>query len=158
MNALSDEEVFVLGTVRLNLIHAINHPAVSDTVESLKSAERGLRMLGQAFNFLAKCNEVATTFTKSGLIMFKGRQVVTLCANHMSYTPSKPIQRPSDNTIYCMGELVSMSRWIRFEFGSCSELCIPALVIVNNLFANGVEKEFASLFLPNGAICTLQEH
>lgn len=41
MNALSDEEVFVLGTVRLNVVAAISCTAGNVAVESLKSAEQG---------------------------------------------------------------------------------------------------------------------
>lgn len=110
MNALCDGEVFVMDTVRLNGIDAINRPAVSDAVKSIKSAERGSWMLCEALNFEAERNGAPTVATKSRLIVSKNHSFVTLYINYLSNAPSQRTEELSAHTISSVHGATNMPR------------------------------------------------
>ena len=135
---VTDGEMKILGTVRLNNIDKMNRSLVKQAVERSSNKEKGHWLLAQAFH--ADARGIPEVSPRAGCIIFKDRATVAFYSNDLAKTPAVPLQEATDDAVVCVHGLISMSRWRGHESFHRSVIKVPSLVLACNAFMNGVDR------------------
>lgn len=108
--SLTDVELKLLGTVRMNLIDSANRQTIKSVVDKAKSAARRTWWLCQGLNSNSTGNEVSEI---ACFIVFEDRTVVVFYCNDLASVLSKLVHEHIDEfSIQCVHGLALLPRWI----------------------------------------------
>jgi hypothetical protein len=161
LNAFTDGESRVIGTVKFTNVDATNRHYLSKAIELMKDASRGTWMLVHAFNknpeydrlhnqhssqqkrlsnnntrvaFVPPLDSIAE---KAGYIVFKDSKVVIFYTNDLMENPPEPmLQGTDDRAVQCVGGL---AHWTGVENLHRTDFLVATPIVAYNMFMNGVD-------------------
>jgi hypothetical protein len=141
LKLLTDDEVRITGTCRLNVIQANNKVGVKKGIDMLKNKERGTWVLVQAFNLQRADNDVMAA-PNCGYIIFKDRRDVIFYTNDLADTPNElaVIGNNNEHAISCVNGLSKLHRWTDDCMLHRQAFMAPAPIVAYNLFMNAVDR------------------
>jgi hypothetical protein len=109
VKVLTDGEIRITGTCRLNVIQSRNKVGVKKAIDMLKDQDRGTWVLVRAFNSQVD-DDVAPN---CGYIVFKDRKDVVFYTNDLAATPKELVVIGNDDeyAIHCVNGLAKLHRW-----------------------------------------------
>ena len=133
---LTDGEARLLGTVRMNVVDAVNRPAIKKGIECLQRSERGSWLLVHTLDKPTGRGEEVTRAEKTGYILFKDKKVVVFYTNDLAETPRQDVEGSSEFTLKCVHGLAPLQRWIGNEAMTRTTLQVLCSIVAYNLFMN----------------------
>ena len=136
---LTNGEIHIMGTCRLNVIQSKNKIGVKKAIDMLKNQERGTWALVRAFNSQTEDDDVAPN---CGYIVFKDRKDVIFYTNDLAGTPKElvVIGNTDDHAIHCVNGLAKLHRWTDDSMLHRRVFMAPATIVAYNLFMNAVDR------------------
>ncbi len=161
---MTNGEVRVIGTVRMNFVDQLNKPQVLTAIEQIKDQPRNTSILVRARNANEHAQQASRTrrrgrqrgtmlcqdasgsrntwivAEKTAFIVWKDSKLVIIYTTDLNSTPSRDIIMGSDvEAIRCVHGLVSVDRWVGVEVFRRSKMKVPAIVAAYNIFMNSVD-------------------
>lgn len=136
----TDNEIRVLGTVRINNVDSVNRPSLNTAIERIKNSPRSSWLLVQVFKSKGNSTNSNEIAKNCGFVVFKDRATVVFYSNDLASTPTSPIQEPDDHAIHCVHGLAPLERWFGEEALHRTTVFVPAVIVAYNLFMNSVDR------------------
>ena len=108
----SDDEIRILGTVRLSNIDGCNRKYLKEAIDTLGEKPRFSWLLVQAFDRQSLRDREGILAKNCGFVVFKDRKIIIFYSNDLADTPSMPIEAPSEHSITCIHGIASLNRWV----------------------------------------------
>ena len=165
---LTNNEIKVIGTVKLNSLDAYNKKNITEAIERMKTALNGDWLLVQCFDSVPLRNKKAKKIKKegsssrkrrktekddkqeeesppiaekTGYVIFKDKKIVVFYCNDLAFTPKKLISGASDlDAIDCVHGLAELKRWSGQETFHRTRYNVPAIIVAYNMFMNSVDR------------------
>jgi hypothetical protein len=113
---LSDQEIRITGTCRLNVVDKVNKVGVKAAIDLLRDKERGSWALVCAFNganVVRAFNGPNVLAENCGYVVYKDRKDVVFYSNDLADTPKELVVlgNNDDHAIRCVNGLAKLHRW-----------------------------------------------
>jgi hypothetical protein len=141
VKVLTDGEIHITGTCRLNVINKANKVGVKKGIDMLKDKPRGTWVLVRACNPPLE-NNTEVVAPNCGYVVFKDRKDVIFYTNDLAATPNElvVIGNDDDQAIHCVNGLAKLHHWTDDCMLNRTVFMAPALIVAYNLFMNAVDR------------------
>ena len=139
IKSLTNDEIRIIGTVRMNFVDKLNKPNVKKAYEMVEKMVHGSWLLVQCFDSGPDGDPQVST--NCGYLVFKDKKVVVFYSNDLADTPREIISGvENDHTVECVHGLSKIKRWLGKEVFHRTILRVPAIVVAYNIFMNSVDR------------------